>query len=99
MKLKIMMELNGSQKNIEPGVSMITAEQAKQIQQSIEFCLLEEISEKILHNSKMGNNSCLFDISLVPAQHLLYVKDKLFEYGYKYDTVYDDNKIYLKVVW
>lgn len=78
---------------------MISAEQARRIRDSIEFCLLEEINEKILHNSKIGNDNCLFDVSLVPAQHLLYVKDKLFEYGYKYDTVYDDNKIYLKVMW
>lgn len=78
---------------------MITAEQARHITENLEFCLLEELSDAILIVSKNGGDTCLFDITNVSSQQTYYLYKKLVEYGYTFNTVYDDNKIYIKVSW
>lgn len=78
---------------------MIPAEQAKQIADNVEFCLLKDLSNEILEASKNGNTICYFDVTSVSIQHKYFLAKKLEENGYLQDTVYDDNKIYFKVNW
>lgn len=77
---------------------MITAEQARSIRDRYyDFRL--DIFLNVLNTAMLGESVCLIDISKMSLEYLDYIQGLLLEYGYILDTVYDDENIYLKVVW
>lgn len=77
---------------------MITAEQARSIRDRYyDFRL--DIFLNVLNTAMLGESVCLIDISKMSLEYLDYIQGLLLEYGYILDTVYDDENIYLKIVW
>ena len=77
---------------------MISAEQARNIRDR-EYNFRLDIFKNIFNTCIFGESSCLFDISKFSLEYLDYIQGMLLEYGYELDTVYDDENIYLKIMW